>query len=178
MERKSFITGIILIGLGVLFLADNFDWISFRWANLWPFLLIIGGILFWLAWFGNRREYGLLMPGTILIVYGLLFWYCTAYGWWHMGEDNLWAFFMIGPGLGFVFMYLLGNKERGLLVPAGILIGIGSIFLSGPHNLRLVWPLALIAIGVYLLFKHRREQSGDKPKPASPPPPADAQSNG
>jgi hypothetical protein len=164
MNTKSLLIGIILIALGALILADNLNLITIYWEDawdfwyLWPWLLIIGGVLFWLGWFKNRDEIGLLMPGTILLIYGLLFWYNIQYGWWHMGAHNLWAFFLIGPGLGFLMMYLLGKKERGLLVPAGILIGLGIIFLSGWSNLSLLWPIILIVVGIRLLLKYREKQ--------------------
>jgi hypothetical protein len=99
------------------------------------------------------------MPGTILLIYGLLFWYNIQYGWWHMGASNLWAFFLIGPGLGFLMMYLLGKRDSGLLVPASILIGLGIIFLAGWSNVSLLWPIILIAIGIRLILKHRGRQT-------------------
>jgi hypothetical protein len=165
MNSRSFIVGIILIAVGALLIADNLGWIWIRWEDfwefwyLWPWLMIIGGALFWIGWFKNRQEIGLLMPGTILLVYGLLFWYNVQYGWWHMGASNLWAFFLIGPGLGFLIMYLLGKRDRGLLVPAGILIVLGVIFLTGWSNISLLWPIILIVIGIRLILKHREKQN-------------------
>lgn len=44
--NKNLIPGAILILLGGLFLADNFDWFSFNWSSitrLWPLLLILLG---------------------------------------------------------------------------------------------------------------------------------------
>ncbi len=159
MNAKNFIIGIVLIVLGLLFLADNLDWIYLSWDNLWPFLMVIAGALFWLGWLTHRKEYGLLMPGTILIVYGLLFWFCAVNGWWYMGAYHLWAFFIIGPGLGFLALYIFGEREKGMLVPAGILIGLGIIFLSGSHFWRFIVPVGLILIGVVLLWRSRRSIS-------------------
>lgn len=164
MNSKSFLPGIILIALGAFILADNLNLINIYWYDLWdfgylwPWLLVLGGAFFWVSWLRNREEQGLLVPGTILLVYGLVFWYCTRYGWWLMGEYNLWAFFMIGPGLGFLMMFLLGKHDKGHLVPAGILIGLGVIFLAGWNNLSLLWPLILIAIGLRMIFKYYQKQ--------------------
>ncbi|MFZ0389755.1 MAG: DUF5668 domain-containing protein [Calditrichia bacterium] len=153
-DAKSIIWGLILVILGFLFLGNNLEWFDFNWDQVWPVLMIAAGIFFWIGWLMNRREYGLLMPGTILLIYGLLFLYCANYGWWRM--DSLWPVFLLGPGVGFLFMYLLGNRERGLLVPAVILIGLSALFWSGVSGFRYLWPVLLIIVGIYLLFVNRR----------------------
>ena len=157
MGNRSIITGLLLIVVGALFLADNLNLIYLRWDTMWPWLMIAGGAVFWVSWLRNRSDIGLIIPGTILLVYGALFLYCSLYGWWWM--DDLWPFFLIGPGIGFLLMYALGKRDRGLLVPGGILTGLGILFLGGHQTWELIWPLALIAVGVGLLVKHRREQT-------------------
>ncbi len=165
MDRKSIFWGIFLIAVGLIFLANNLNILNIDWYyivsniwQLWPLLMVVGGLAFWVGWLNNRKEYGLIMPGTILATYGLLFWHCTYHGWQQMAEYNLWAFFLIGPGLGFFLMYLMGQREKGLLIPGSLLLGLGIVFLTGPENIALVWPIVLIAIGVGLLFKHRENQ--------------------
>ncbi len=47
MKRDRLITGLLLLGIGILFLLDNFNVINFHWANiisLWPLFLIISGV--------------------------------------------------------------------------------------------------------------------------------------
>jgi hypothetical protein len=148
-ETSSLIWGVILIAIGFLLLGNNLHWFSFRFHDLWPSIIILGGLFFWIGWLTNRREFGLLMPGTILIVYGAMFQYSAWSSWYSM--DDLWPGFLLGPGLGFVFMYLFGNRERGLLIPAFILVGLSVIFWIGSS----AWPLILIAVGLILLFKDR-----------------------
>jgi hypothetical protein len=152
-ETRSLIWGIILIAIGFIFLGNNLGWFYLEWENIWPLIIIGGGVLFWIGWLANRKEFGLLMPGTILLVYGLMFEYSTINGWYYM--DDLWPGFLLGPGLGFFFMYLLGNRERGLLIPAFILIVLAILFWMGNESFRFVWPVLLIVIGVYLLIKNR-----------------------
>ena len=152
-ETRSLVWGVILILIGFLFLGSNLDWFYLEWGDLWPSVLILGGLFFWIGWLSNRREFGLLMPASILLVYGIMFQYSALYGWYYM--DDLWPGFLLGPGLGFVFMYLLGNREKGLLVPAYILIGLAGIFWIGDNAFHYFWPLLLIGFGVYLLFKNR-----------------------
>jgi hypothetical protein len=154
-ETRSLIWGILLIIFGFLFLGHNLGWFYFDWEYIWPLLLIIGGLLFWIGWLAKRQEYGLLMPGTILLVYGLMFQYSAMYGWYYM--DDLWPGFLLGPGLGFFFMYLLGTREKGLLIPAFILSLLALLFWSGRDAFRYFWPLILIAAGIYLLFRNRNK---------------------
>lgn len=47
MKRDRLFTGMFLLWIGILFLLDNFNVISFHWGNiigLWPLLLIMSGI--------------------------------------------------------------------------------------------------------------------------------------
>ncbi len=156
-DTKSLIWGIILIAIGFLFLGQNLNWFNIRWDHLWPLLLMGGGLLFWIGWLAKRREIGLLMPGTILLTYGALFLYCENNGWFWM--ETLWPVFLLGPGLGFLFMYLLGQREAGLLLPAGILIVLSFLFWAGEGAFTYFWPALLIVIGLYLLFKARNRKS-------------------
>ncbi|GAB4379611.1 MAG: hypothetical protein Kow0042_29160 [Calditrichia bacterium] len=164
-ETKALIWGIILIVVGLIFLGNNLGWFYFSWENFWPLLMIGGGLLFWIGWFAKREEIGLIMPGTILILYGLLFLYCTYYDWYLMNE--YWPVFLFAPGLGFLLMYVLGPHERGLLVPAGVLILLSILFWSGRDVFRFFWPILLIAIGLYLLIKSRRKASEAPEEPNS-----------
>lgn len=152
MKVSDFIIGLGLIILGAIFLFENFGYIEFDFQVMWPLLLILGGLSFWIGYFRSRQDYGLLMPGTILIVYGLMFWFCAIEGWWNL--EYLWPGFMLAPGLGFVFMYLFGRKEKGLLIPAGILIGMSAIFAFRYTTVLRFWPVVLIGIGIYLIYKH------------------------
>jgi LiaI-LiaF-like transmembrane region len=155
MKTKDFIIGLVLVCLGFLFLADNLDLIHLDFTNLWPILIVLIGLAFGIGYLYNRKNYGLLMPATIFTLYGLLFWYCVLTDWDTM--HILWPMFLIGPGLGFYFMYLLGGKEKGLLVPAGILVGLGLIFLLRFGIILKYWSLILIVIGIYLIYKHFKE---------------------
>ena len=153
-ETKSLIWGIILILIGFLFLGNNLNWFRLEWSDVWPLFMIVGGLLFWLGWMVNRKETGLLMPGTILLAYGFIFQYCVLYGWYWM--DELWPVFLLGPGLGFFFMYLLGQREKELLIPGSILTGLAILFWIGRDMWRFFWPLLFIGVGIYLLLKPGR----------------------
>jgi hypothetical protein len=156
MKRSDIIIGIILIILGILFLADNLDYVAIDFTDIWPLLMVLGGAAFWIGYFQNKKNYGLIMPGTILIVYGLVFWYCQAAGWDYM--QYLWPFFLIGPGIGIYLMYILGEKENGLLIPAGILVGMGLLFILRYTGILKYWSVLLIIFGAYLIYKHLKAE--------------------
>jgi hypothetical protein len=77
-------------------------------------------------------------------------------GWNNM--NDLWPVFLIGPGLGFYFMYQFGEKEKGLLIPAAILVGLGLIFMLDLNHILRYWSIILIAAGVYLIYKHYKDK--------------------
>lgn len=156
-HHRSFVAGILLIIVGFLFLANNLGWFYFSWETFWPYFLILAGVLFWLQWAFNRENYGVLMPGTICLVYGALFLYSAHFGWNRMGE--LWPVFILGPGLGFYAMYFLGRKDSGLVTTGTILTGIALVFLLVQNRGDFLWPLLLIAVGLGLLLKARFSQS-------------------
>lgn len=157
--RRSVVPGLIFITLGIIFLLNNFGAIDFEWDNFWAYIILLVGIIFWIGFLADRSKYGLIMPGTIFLVVGFMFIYCTRYGWDEM--EQIWPFFLLAPALGMFGMYLLGKHDRGLLIPAFILTALGIIFLLQSYYwLRYLWPLALIAIGVSMLItkKSKDEQ--------------------
>lgn len=150
-DKRSLFPGIMLIILGVVFLLPNFTHLEAR--DLWPAFLVGPGLVFFGMYARDRANYGLLMPATILTVVGGMF-FAIIFGWATM--NSLWPLFIMAPGLGLLMMYLLGKREKGLLIPAGILIGISLVFLIGTSHYEYLWPVVLIAIGILLLLNSRR----------------------
>jgi hypothetical protein len=70
----------------------------------------------------------------------------------------LWPFFLIGPGMGFYLMYFLGEKEKGLLIPAAILVGMGLLFILKFSHILKYWSVILIGTGLYLIYKHIKSE--------------------
>jgi len=151
-QGRSPLPGIALIILGGLLLLPTVSDVHGR--DLWPVFVFGPGLFFLAMFFLDRREVGLLMPGTILTVIGLLFLYCNIAGWQRM--HDLWPLFLIAPGMGFILMFLLGNKERGLLIPGGILTILGAIFLTGISETAYLVPAILILTGLMFLVWPRR----------------------
>jgi hypothetical protein len=159
--RGTFVWGILLVVIGVVFMIGNHSRVGME--KLWPIFPLIAGLTFCAGYFYNRKNVGLLMPGSIFVVIGLLFFYCTFAGWHHMA--NLWPLFLIAPATGFVAIYFGGMKDKDLLIPAGILTGLGIIFLFITHDLGDYWPILMILAGILLivlhLFNKRKDQSSE-----------------
>jgi len=154
MKKTNYLFGLFLLFIGVLLILANFGVIEIAWDNLWPLFLLIAGIFFELSYFISRKDAGLLVPGGILITYGLLFLVNVIYG-WHLME-NLWPIFPLGVAIGLFQLYLFGGREKGLLIPVGILGAISLFFLI--NNLlfidfRLLAGILLLVIGIWIIFK-------------------------
>ena len=155
MKKINYLFGLLLLFIGVLLILANFGVIKIGWDNLWPLFLLIPGIVFELSYFIYRKDAGLLVPGGILITYGLLFSVNAIYG-WHLME-NLWPIFPLGVAIGLLQLFLFGGREKGLLIPVGILGVISLFFLI--NNLlfvdfRLLAGILLMLIGIWVIFKN------------------------
>ena len=154
MKKINYIFGLLLLFIGAMLILSNFGVIEIVWDNLWPLFLLIPGIVFELSYFTYRKDAGLLVPGGILITYGLLFLVNVNYGWHLM--DNLWPIFPLGVAIGLFQLYLFGEREKGLLIPVGILGAISLFFLI--NNLvfidfGLLAGILLVLIGIWIIFK-------------------------
>jgi len=161
MKKINYLFGLFLLFIGVLLILANFGVIEIVWDNLWPLFLLIPGILFELSYFIYRKDAGLLVPGGILITYGLLFSVNVIYG-WHLME-NLWPIFPLGVAIGLFQLFLFGGREKGLLIPVGILGAISLFFLI--NNLlfvdfRLLAGILLVVIGIWIIFKKIKSNNG------------------
>ncbi len=135
--------GIALIVLGVIFLLHNLSIV--RIEHWWPIILILGGLVFFLVWYADRKQTGLLLPAAILIVIGCQLWFIHA--------D--WPIYVLAPALGFWLMYFLGEKDVGLLVPAFILTLVALVFWFEGSVLEIIWPVVFILVGIALLIWRR-----------------------
>jgi len=151
-----FWTGIGLLVVGLLVLAGELNLFSIGWDIIWPLVILILGLCFHIGFaLGGGRSPGILVPGGILITYGLLFFACTVLSWRLMSQ--LWPVFIIGPGIGLLELYLFSGKarDRALLVPVGILFALGGTMLVLETAL-ISWdyflPVVLIMVGLLLLL--------------------------
>ena len=155
-NRQNVVLGSIFVVIGLIFLAV--DILEFDWGQLWPLFMLAASAGFFAGYFSNRKNYGLLMPATLMLLYGGLFLFCSLTDWDRM--EYMWPTFVLGPGLGLLMMYIGGRRETGLLIPASILIGLAALFfvVFGPfQEYARYWPVLLILAGLAMLLRRREE---------------------
>lgn len=161
MRRNNIIWGILLIFLGLLILINRIYGIDLISINyLWPFFILIPGLSFELGYFTRRRDAGLLVPGGILTIIGLLFLFQTYTNW--KFAEVIWPICVISVAFGLFQLYIFGNRHFGLLIPVFILGCIGGIGLVSiifgeflPWlNYSLLLPIVFILLGIYILLKN------------------------
>ncbi|NLV35600.1 MAG: hypothetical protein GXY17_02855 [Clostridiaceae bacterium] len=173
MKRTNRVLGVILLVLGVLFLLKNFN-IFDPWAHinighiigkLWPSLfLILPGLMFHSSYFsGNRSNPGVLVPGGILLVLGITFQINMLFGGWGF----MWPLYIFAVAFGLFELYIFGSREKGLLIPIGILTGLSLIFFISFSLNRIfsfntrpyALPVVLILIGLSLVLGGKNKGS-------------------
>jgi hypothetical protein len=171
-ERSgNLIGGLVLIAIGLWFLADNFGFQTFRLRAIWPIFPTLAGVGFILSYLtGREKDEGVLIPGVICLLLGPFFFLFTAgpLDWDDMGA--LWPVFPLIAGVAFLVTWLAGRcRDPGYLwsgLPALGVGAIGLLFTLGPFRFRTIvqgWPLVLVGVGVWLLVREWLRMRRDTP---------------
>jgi hypothetical protein len=164
-NRGGFLTGIILLALGAILIVLNLV-PGVQIHQWWPLIFVIGGIGFFLPafiWPSSRHGLsGLFIPGTIILVLGLLFLYNTIsrdWGVWAYG----WMLIPAATGFGIFLGAWYGNwgnasKQAGLWIGV-VSLAFFSLFaaLFGTLFIRALGALFLIATGVIFVLRSIRK---------------------
>jgi hypothetical protein len=160
----ALIIGSVLIIIGVLALFGNF----FNFLNmdvLWPLIVMGVGIAFFIAMaLGDNSRAGLAIPGSILVMIGLILFYMNATGNWE-AWSYCWALIIFAVGAGvWINGYRSDQPElrkrgqetmrSGLILFLIFAIIMEFIFtLIGLHYQAniLVWAILLAILGLVLL---------------------------
>lgn len=162
-NRPSSVVAVILIGLGLLFLAFNF--LDIDLGKTWPLIFFVIGAGFYapvmLMPQARAGLAALFIPGTILIGLGVIFTYNVItddWGSWAYAWSLIPAFVGIGLILASRFGRWQGDSLRAGL---GLAIGSGAVFsilamFFGSRTFGAIGPVLLIGLGVLLLFRASR----------------------
>lgn len=159
--------GIILIGLGFLLLVGTAFNINLGHL-MWPFIFILPGLILFVVALRAEGGFGepLAIISSILTMLGLIFLYQSATGHW-ASWAYIWS--LIAPtsvGLGEIIYGIQKGQEYTVkagktLVKIGLCIFlVGFVFfeiiigISGFGMGRLGWPVLLILLGLFLLFRN------------------------
>jgi len=95
------------------------------------------------------------MAGTFLILIGLLI---LLIQFDYFDWSDLWPLLLIGIGLLFLIGFFINRTNFGLLMPAMILMIIGTLFLymerTSWYNMNQLWPTLVLAPGVGFFFMY------------------------
>lgn len=149
MKRPALLPGLILLGLGTYFLLKQLHILELGHILSWPSILIIIGLSFIICSFSGWDRM-LILPGGILLSLGVHFLGLHAWAGW----PTHWSIYPGAVGIGFLLTYIR-TQEPTFLIPAGVLLAMPTIFyvFGGLHMLQQWWPVVLILVGAYLLFK-------------------------
>ncbi|MCX8129664.1 MAG: hypothetical protein N3I35_06130 [Clostridia bacterium] len=174
MKRNNIVIGVIFVVLGLLFLINNtglirididfFD-IGFLFAKFWPamFLIIPGLAMHSIFFSGKNKDAGILVPGGILLFTGLTCQVSMLFNVWGI----TWPGFILAVAIGLFELYLFGSRNKGLLIPVGILTVLSVIFFDAfTFRWLHIFDLKEILIGAFLIilgasiiFKNRRNKN-------------------
>lgn len=167
--------GVGLIILGILFFLGEVFHFNI-WGALWPFFIIVPGLLFFVAMVSiGKPGAPLAVPGSIVTTVGLLLFFQNVTGLW-----STWAYawalvFPTAVGIGIAIAGLWSDDTRAVRMGSGM-AGVGLAILlffafffevlldlnglrSGPVG-RILIPLLVIVAGGVLLVIALRPKSG------------------
>lgn len=174
-QTNRSIGAILLIGVGVLFFLTNTLGINI-WGIFdfsWPLFVVLPGLLFLgLAFFGDSKIAGLVVPGALIAGTGAILWVQDITDHWESWA-YVWTLYPVFLGLALMFLGRRTNSRdtektgRGFVAWGTVAFLIGFAFfellifggLGGLGSVLL--PLVLIGIGVMMLTGGRIPMLGD-----------------
>lgn len=160
-ERSNLALGLVLVLVGLFFLANQFapgfgGWLRITYS--WPLIVIGAGVIvLFIGLLGGNPE-SAVAAFIVAGVGGILYWQNLT------GRWDTWAYaWTLIPGfagLGTMVAGLIGPDTRHKLdqgfrqvfISLVLFVAFGSIF-GGLSFLGPYWPLLLVALGLYLLFR-------------------------
>lgn len=145
----------LLIGLIVIILGILMIFVPGTLSNFWLAFIWIPGLAMELSGLKKGEEKGLLVPGGIILTVAAILTIGVIFP--TFISDGGWALFIMAPAIGLGQLYITSEKkEKGLLIPVGILSTLSVIFLftsfaSGYASV--IIGVLLVAGGAFILLK-------------------------
>ena len=160
-RRSSLVVGLLLILLGVWFMATQFvpelrTWIAIEYS--WPLIIVGVGVLLLVVGLLTGAP-AMAVPACIVGgIGGLLYWQNATSNW--ESWAYLWTLIPGFVGVGIVLSGLLGGETRQsvrggawLILISLVLFMVFGSFLGGLGLLGPYWPVLLIALGLLYLLR-------------------------
>jgi len=123
----SFVGGILLVAVGVVFLLDNFKIIKLDWEMLVGPMFGIGGLVFLAVFILNKKDWWALIPGFVLIGIGIIIF--MSQNMESLAESWGGAVFLGLLGLAFLLVYLSHLNNWWAIIPGGVLLTLTGVTL-------------------------------------------------
>lgn len=160
-SRSNLAIGLILVLVGGWFLAVQFVPGLARWINLeysWPLIIVgVGALLLMIGVLTGVP--GMAVPAAILSGIGAILYWQNATGRWESWA-YVWTLIPGFAGVGILLSGLLGDQPRkniregaGLVATSAVLFLIFSAFFGIWGGLGRFWPVLLIGLGIWILFR-------------------------
>lgn len=156
MKKQHAFSAYILIGIGIYFLIRQLDLALFANFYSWPTFLMIIGIAYLIHSY-STKDYQNIFTGILLLGLGIHFHGLENYSFWF----NHWSVYALIVGVAFLCRFV---KTKTGLIPGTVLVGIALLMIFSvtlpdwfswiygiADFLETFWPVALIAVGIYLL---------------------------
>jgi hypothetical protein len=144
----ALIPGVVLLSVGtVIGLSEANPELSGAWSG--PIILGGVGLAFWLVYLMRREFWWSLIPAGTLTTLAVVAWLGDR------ASSGLatGAIFFIGLAVTFGLVFL-ATRMKWALIPAAALAVLGLFIFIGLSNLlNYLWPIALIAGGLFLLYR-------------------------
>lgn len=125
MKRNlNLLIGLALVGLGILYLLQNFGILTFA-DYLWPIVFAAGGLAFLAGYFISRAHWWPLIPGFALLGLAAVTGYELLFP--RLEDDLGGALFLGGVSLGFWATYLFHRQNWWAIIPAGVLTTLATV---------------------------------------------------
>lgn len=160
-QNSSFnIMAVALIIIGIIFMLQNYGYITWVWL-IWPLLPLIIGTGFCMLFFRARKDIVLLGIGCFILLNSIFFFYLNFAGWSLLAY--LWPIFIIILGVTFIVCYAF-SKKKILIYIATILIALAISFILIFAVSTSLWPISLVLTGasfiIINIFELRDKKSG------------------
>ena len=144
----AIIPGLTLLGLS---LSGLDSLLNFYPGSNWTGAIFLGciGLAFWLIYLRRQDQWWAIIPGGVLITLAAVAGLEKVLDW--SGE-----IFFLGLAATFTLVGILPNQQdtRWAFIPAVVLAVLGIASFAPLRSVMVViWPVALIALGVYILFR-------------------------
>ena len=159
MKRKikQQVLGIILLIVSIAVLYFNLKKVEGSFSKLWPSLILLVGVFFYIFYFSTKRKHerlSLLFLATFLAISSIPLYILTFTSFDYI--DIIWPGFLFAIGMGFLSLYFYGKGRKSALFLSTIMIGVALFiwaFYSVRYQFGLVVGVIFLVVGAAFLTR-------------------------